>query len=204
MKRVVKNGQTGSRQSYKNSKKFDPNKYKLEKEKIPNDVVNCMTSLCCKRCCDIISWKVDYGKYEVLQRARKCNLCSEKKITLAYHRICQDCAKENVLCAKCQKPPYSEFDNGVEESDNGSSCTDVQKDSISNKPNKYGFLDEVADPDVAFLRGLDSRMVLRSIQNERYEIEKEKLSRLRERERRTVLRNNCAADDSLSSDEEVL
>lgn len=205
MKRVVKNGKTGSRQSYPNSRKFDPNKYKLEKERVPHDLIEKMTSLCCRRCCEIISWKVEYGKYEILQRAKKCNLCAEKTVCLAYHRICQECSKNNVLCAKCQKNPSSKS-IVVEQSDSEQSCSDDDAEIEMKENSKYAFVDNVIDPELSFLKGLDARLVLKKLNQERFEAEREKLSKLRERERRTILRNNnnnVESDNESCSDEEL-
>lgn len=183
MKKVVKNGKPGPRQAYLNSKKFDPNKYKLEKERIPLDLQDRMTSLCCRRCCEIISWKVNYGKYETLQRAKKCNLCGQKTVMLAYHHICQGCSKSNIICAKCQKKPDFEDMSRI-------STSDDQREERGNETSEFSFVNEVIDEDLSFLKGLDCRMLLKKLNEERQELESERINRLRERERRTILRKN--------------
>jgi len=58
----------------------------------------------CKRCHDIIEWKKAYRKYKPLTQPRRCNICQQKTITLAYHVICNACAKEKKQCAKCCEP----------------------------------------------------------------------------------------------------
>lgn len=55
----------------------------------------------CKRCHDIIEWKKAYRKYKPLTQPRRCNVCQQKTITLAYHVICDACAKKQKKCAKC-------------------------------------------------------------------------------------------------------
>eukprot|EP00796_Vickermania_ingenoplastis_P007212 gene7212-5069_t len=196
-----KNGKTGSRQAYTNATKFDPNKYKLEKERVPEEVIEKMTSLCCRRCCEIINWKLDYGKYEPLQRARKCNICSEKKVSLAYHRICQECAEVNCVCAKCQKPPG--VSANTEESDIDDEVESEQKGSELKETSKYSFVDEVGDAQLAHLQGLDRRLLLKRLKQEKFESDQKNLLKLRERERRTVLRNDYSYDNESTSDEEL-
>ncbi|XP_022334142.2 uncharacterized protein C9orf85 homolog [Crassostrea virginica] len=55
----------------------------------------------CKRCKDIIDWKIKYKKYKPLTVPKKCTKCLEKKIKQAYYTICIQCAKEKNICAKC-------------------------------------------------------------------------------------------------------
>ena len=55
----------------------------------------------CARCREKIEWKKKYDKYKPLSAPRKCVLCQEKKVKQAYYRICQDCAQERGVCAKC-------------------------------------------------------------------------------------------------------
>lgn len=179
MKRVVKNGQRGSRQSYQNAKKFDPNKYKLEQEQLTPDVVDSMTSLCCKRCAEIITWKVNYGKYEPLNCARKCNLCTQKCVVYAYHRICQNCARNRTICAKCQKSPDTlQTEEGA----------DIESDS------------DQREPELLALKGLDVHIIARQLSDEKKKLEEDKIRSLRERERRTYYRKtatDCSSDEEL-------
>ncbi|KAH9577162.1 Protein of unknown function DUF2039 [Trypanosoma melophagium] len=228
-KRLVKNGARGSQQSYMNKVKFDPYRYKLDDQKLPAAVVGTMTSLCCRRCCDILQWKVDYGKYIPLERYRKCNRCQAKKIALSYHHICQKCAMETGRCAKCQKPPivgitttgaengkHNEHgENGLikrkEESDKDD--YDVEEEEHVAKddaPSKYTFVDqEDSDDEFKPLRGLDIRLVKNKKVAAQRQQESDRIARLRERERRTVLRrvaqdSQCDADaDADDSDEEL-
>lgn len=203
MKRTPKNGENGSRQTYLNTKKFDPNKYKLEKERVSREVIQNMSNLCCRRCCEIISWKVDYGKYEPLRQSRKCNICGEKSVNLAYHRICQECAKNNGVCAKCQKNPLSAYTIGFQ----GNRSEDnrdfghpdfLRKSSVTSC--KYDFVDDVLHPELERLKGLDTRALAKQLNEEKLVEESTKIQRLRERERRTVLRNYAIGDLDTESD----
>lgn len=46
----------------------------------------------CTRCRDKIEWRKKYRKYKPLTQPAKCNLCSQRNITAAYHTICGTCA----------------------------------------------------------------------------------------------------------------
>lgn len=109
---LVKNGKPGSRQAHHNREKFNPYRHKDVHEQLHSSILDTMTSLCCKRCCDTIQWKVDFGKYhkklndrnQVVQ-PKRCNACGERKLAIAFHHICQECAKAKIVCAKCQRKP---------------------------------------------------------------------------------------------------
>lgn len=57
----------------------------------------------CKRCKDILDWKIKYKKYKPLTAPRKCTGCEQKSIKHAYHMLCNQCAKERSVCPKCCK-----------------------------------------------------------------------------------------------------
>lgn len=59
----------------------------------------------CKRCKDILDWKIKYKKYKPLTAPRKCVGCDQKTVKHAYHMLCKPCAKEKNVCAKCCKKP---------------------------------------------------------------------------------------------------
>lgn len=201
MKRTVKNGATGSRQSYLNKNKFNPNRYKQEKDRITKGTEFVMTSLCCRRCCEIIQWKVDYGKYVPPELARRCNLCHEKKVTLPYHRICQQCAENNAVCAKCQKSPLSEKVTAA--GDDVDEESDEEGENVGDQ-HKYDFVDlPIENEEIQHLRGLNVRVLQQRLRRKKEEEEREALSALRERERRTVLRKAAAKDDVSDSDESL-
>ena len=56
----------------------------------------------CKRCTEIIKWKIKYGKYKSLTVPKKCLCCGMKSVTRAYFTLCKGCADEKKCCAKCQ------------------------------------------------------------------------------------------------------
>lgn len=206
MKRTPKNGQCGSRQAYRNTKKFDPNKYRLEKERLPREILLNMTNLCCRRCCEIINWKVEYGKYEPLRRSRKCNICTEKTISLAYHRICQECAKSNGLCAKCQKSPQDALTTDSQGNISQDDDDDLDPEFVESPvgcSNNYNFVDDVPHPELQKLKGLDTRNLFKQLNEYKILEENNRIRGLRERERRTVLRQ-CNIDDLDSGSDEIL
>ncbi|KAJ2019013.1 hypothetical protein IWW57_005163 [Coemansia sp. S610] len=55
----------------------------------------------CKRCTDQVMWRKQYRKYKPLTTPKKCVACEQKKVTKAYHVLCDGCAKEKGVCAKC-------------------------------------------------------------------------------------------------------
>ncbi len=57
----------------------------------------------CKRCYEIIDWKLKFGKYKKLRTPRKCQFCQRKLVCKAYRHICDICAQEKKACAKCMK-----------------------------------------------------------------------------------------------------
>ncbi|KAJ2006241.1 hypothetical protein GGI04_000888 [Coemansia thaxteri] len=57
----------------------------------------------CKRCTDQILWRKQYRKYKPLTMTKKCVSCEQKKITKAYHVLCDGCASEKGVCAKCME-----------------------------------------------------------------------------------------------------
>ncbi|EPY30085.1 hypothetical protein AGDE_09620 [Angomonas deanei] len=214
MKRVIKNGQPGSRQSYQNKTKFNPNKYKGDKERLSPQVLQVMTSLCCARCCQILQWKVDYGKYVPQQKVRKCNRCGENSVNIAYHRICQNCCQREGRCAKCQKvpkPPVAgegeprndeDEEREEESSDDNSEVADETNEEV-------GQLDEEGLP--LSLQYLDTRHIDGLKAKKRREEEQLEIGRLKERERRTVIRKKqqerraaAEGDDALSDDSDVV
>lgn len=57
----------------------------------------------CKRCQEVISWKVKYKKYKPLSQPKTCTRCHHKNIKDSYHTVCIPCAKEFQICCKCGK-----------------------------------------------------------------------------------------------------
>jgi len=55
----------------------------------------------CKRCKDIIEWKIKYKKYKPLTKPATCVRCKGKTVKRAYYTVCEPCAKEAGVCAKC-------------------------------------------------------------------------------------------------------
>ncbi|KZV46855.1 hypothetical protein F511_08616 [Dorcoceras hygrometricum] len=58
----------------------------------------------CSRCKEQIDWKRKYGKYKPLTEPSKCQKCSKRNVRQAYHNLCNGCAKEQHVCAKCSRP----------------------------------------------------------------------------------------------------
>jgi hypothetical protein len=59
----------------------------------------------CKRCHDVIKWKIKYSKYKPLSAPRTCVRCHQKTVKRAYMVSCEKCVEETKTCAKCLKEP---------------------------------------------------------------------------------------------------
>ncbi|XP_061116718.1 uncharacterized protein C9orf85 homolog [Conger conger] len=106
-------------QKYQNSTAFRNNKYGTSVQvKKANDKVH---EGICKRCKEVLEWKVKYMKYKPLTHPSKCVKCLQKAVKDAYHIICKACALQLELCAKCGKkediviPLRTENEDEVEE-----------------------------------------------------------------------------------------
>ncbi|KAI8099898.1 uncharacterized protein BX664DRAFT_322351 [Halteromyces radiatus] len=55
----------------------------------------------CQRCTDVILWRKKYRKYKPLTSVKKCTGCEQKNIKEAYHVLCNNCASQKKVCAKC-------------------------------------------------------------------------------------------------------
>ncbi|OBZ83078.1 Uncharacterized protein C9orf85 [Choanephora cucurbitarum] len=55
----------------------------------------------CQRCTDVIMWRKKYKKYKPLTTVKRCTCCQEKAIKEAYHVLCDNCARDKGVCAKC-------------------------------------------------------------------------------------------------------
>ena len=87
-------------QAYQNSFTFKHNKNSMLTRKIAKAPIDKM----CKRCVDIVEWRINFRKYKPLSSAAKCNLCEGKTIYKAYRTICDSCSFTKGLCAKCREP----------------------------------------------------------------------------------------------------
>ncbi|XP_062608975.1 uncharacterized protein C9orf85 homolog [Saccostrea cucullata] len=86
-------------QKYQNKSAFKNNLHDTTpRVKLMNSVV---LGGVCKRCKDVIDWKIKYKKYKPLTVPKKCTKCLQKRIKQAYYTICIQCAKERDICAKC-------------------------------------------------------------------------------------------------------
>eukprot|EP00758_Cryptobia_borreli_P004700 Tbor_TRINITY_DN4529_c0_g1::TRINITY_DN4529_c0_g1_i1::g.15708::m.15708 len=223
--------QKGSRQTHMNRTKFEPNRYKDSYEQLDKSFLEVMTSLCCRKCCDQIQWKVDYGKYTPLERPKKCNICNQKTIAIAYHHICQECSKVSGECAKCQKLPGDRGKPG--QSVEGKGGTDLtassalqtvqEEDSNSDTEEminrkritdnhvlaKYMFVDDpVEDEEFKHLQGLDIRRLVEHKRRVLYRKEKDDRQYMKERQRRTLIRQDkknreADGDEGEDSDEVI-
>lgn len=96
---------------HQNNYTFQHNKNSKKTKKIleiPNNGL-------CKRCYEKIEWKKKYRKYKPIKQPRKCNVCEQKKVTRAYHSICDDCGSELGVCLKCMNLEVFKSEKEIEE-----------------------------------------------------------------------------------------
>ncbi|KAI9342561.1 hypothetical protein BDR26DRAFT_859177 [Obelidium mucronatum] len=94
-----KTGQQKHRQKHQNTYAFQSDKYATHMAAITALPVQGL----CKRCVEIIQWRKRMGQYKPLTVAKKCVSCSQKTVKEAYHILCNACACNKNVCAKCQQ-----------------------------------------------------------------------------------------------------
>lgn len=86
-------------QKYQNKNSFKNNLY--DKSQKIKQINSTEVTNVCKRCKNIIEWKIKYKKYKVLKAPMKCIKCEQKTVKHSYHNICLLCAKQQGICSKC-------------------------------------------------------------------------------------------------------
>ena len=91
----------GKKPAHQNEFAFKHNKNSKLTKKIDSEPLDNL----CRRCFGKLSWRKKYRKYKLRTVPGKCNLCQEKNIVKAYRTICESCATQRMICAKCVKEP---------------------------------------------------------------------------------------------------
>ncbi|KAF8975285.1 hypothetical protein BGZ46_009277 [Entomortierella lignicola] len=84
-------------QAHKNAYAFHANK----SSKITKKIAAMPVGGLCEKCVEVIMWRKKFKKYKPLTTMKKCVNCEQKAIKEAYHVICNKCAGEKNVCAKC-------------------------------------------------------------------------------------------------------
>ncbi|KAF9963567.1 hypothetical protein BGZ70_007331 [Mortierella alpina] len=84
-------------QAHKNTYAFHANK----SSKITKRIASMPVGGLCAKCVDVIMWRKKFKKYKPLTTMKKCVCCEQKAIRDAYHVMCNKCAGEKNICAKC-------------------------------------------------------------------------------------------------------
>ncbi len=87
-------------QKHQNSFSFKHNKNSLLTRKIQETPLDYL----CKRCLDILEWKIKYRKYKPLSTPSKCKICELKTVLKGHREVCDKCAGELLICSKCIEP----------------------------------------------------------------------------------------------------
>ena len=78
----------------------------------------------CRRCHEKLEWRKQYRKYKPRTQPGKCNCCQMKRVTAAYHTICEPCTRQSskarALLEEWNKngPPSPEIDETEKEESN--------------------------------------------------------------------------------------
>ena len=88
-------------QKYQNTQAFSVSKRHILTQQ-QTSVKSTEVSGLCKRCTEVIKWKIKYGKYKALSVPKRCVLCGMKTVNRAYFSVCKQCAMERGCCGKCQ------------------------------------------------------------------------------------------------------
>lgn len=88
-------------QKYQNSTSYRNNLH--DNSKKTKKINSTEVAEVCKRCQEIIEWKIKYKKYKPLSQAKTCTKCHNKAVKDAYHTICIPCASNMEVCCKCGK-----------------------------------------------------------------------------------------------------
>ncbi|KAF9185773.1 hypothetical protein BGZ49_004255 [Haplosporangium sp. Z 27] len=84
-------------QAHRNAYAFHANK----SSKITKKIASMPVGGLCEKCVEVIMWRKKFKKYKPLTTMKKCVNCEQKAIKEAYHVICNKCAGEKNVCAKC-------------------------------------------------------------------------------------------------------
>ncbi|KAG0044598.1 hypothetical protein BGZ83_010172 [Gryganskiella cystojenkinii] len=84
-------------QAHKNTYAFHANK----SSKITKRIASMPVGGLCEKCVEVIMWRKKFKKYKPLTTMKKCVCCEQKAIKDAYHVMCNKCAGEKNVCAKC-------------------------------------------------------------------------------------------------------
>ena len=91
----------GKKPAHQNVFSFKHNKNSKLTKKIAEEPLDNL----CKRCFGKLTWRKQFRKYKLRTVPGRCNLCQEKNIIKAYRTICEPCALQRTICAKCAKEP---------------------------------------------------------------------------------------------------
>ncbi|CAG8631993.1 13714_t:CDS:2 [Gigaspora rosea] len=95
MIKVSTSGKKKGTQKYQNFYAFRANKNSKKTKLINLLPINSV-------CKNIIEWRKKFKRYKLLKTPKRCVCYEEKTIKEAYHILCNKCAKDKGVCAKCQ------------------------------------------------------------------------------------------------------
>jgi hypothetical protein len=114
---LKKGGAKKQGQKYQNAKAFHHNK----NSKLTKKIMSLPVTGLCHKCTDVINWRKQYRKYKPLTQPKKWYTllylylsciysdtlisisCEQKTVRDAYHLLCNPCASQQRVCAKCRE-----------------------------------------------------------------------------------------------------
>lgn len=96
--KVAKTG-TKKSQGFKNTHAYEL-RFRADKKNLQKTAV---LDRVCSRCYEILQWKLTYGKYRPLKKAKKCQKCKLPAVLKPYRVLCNKCGDESKCCTKCGK-----------------------------------------------------------------------------------------------------
>ena len=118
-------------QKYQNKTVFKNNLHDTSKK--TKELNNLEITSVCKKCKNILEWKIKYKKYKVLKAPKTCTKCHKKTVKHSYHTICSNCSQSQKVCAKCGND-----ETLIEESNTGTkSLEDLRQDPRLQKIMKF-------------------------------------------------------------------
>mmetsp|Transcript_13958 Transcript_13958/g.34084 ORF Transcript_13958/g.34084 Transcript_13958/m.34084 type:complete len:197 (-) Transcript_13958:198-788(-) len=176
---------------HQNSVAFKHNKHSKKTKQIANIGHDGL----CPKCTGIIEWRKRYRKYKPLKAPRRCGSCEQKKITRAYHVLCNGCRQKRNVCAKCllSKEEWKETEEEDEEEDDEAIDDEIEEENVegkhgvhTNEDEKIGATQSGSAQDVIKPKEVDTAGT--SLMSRKALKQKLEDPDLRERERRSIMR----------------
>lgn len=120
-----------------------------------NDLHNCSRTIkalnsleingCCKRCMEVIEWKIKFNKYKQLNQPKKCVKCLQKSVKNSYYTTCQKCIESQNICGKCGDALSNDSQSQAANTSCGKASKEISSKSKSSKSSRHAKKAEIDD-----------------------------------------------------------